>query len=136
MELEQVPSMLPVLVLVLLASYLLMLAGYFLPKRRAFHISVMVFTIGLDVALPVYLYTHRNWWHRLIEQQEIFSSLIWMHFALLIALYALEAAQVYTAAKMLKGDMSVRADHHAQGKALLVVRGLLILSGAILIEPE
>jgi hypothetical protein len=128
--------MLSVLILVLVASWLLMLAGYFLPKLRAFHILVMVFTICLDVAMPVYLYTHRHWWHRLIEQQEIFSSLIWMHFALLIALYVLEGAQVYTAAKMLRGDMSVRADHHTQGKALLVVRGLLIFSGAILIEPE
>ena len=127
--------MLSVLIFVLLASWLLMLVAYFRPKLRAFHITVMSCIICMDVAAPVYLYTHRNWWHRLVEQQEIFSSLIWMHFALFIALYALEGAQVYTGVKMLKGNSAIKDDHHTQGKALLVVRGLVILSGAILAEP-
>jgi hypothetical protein len=119
-----------------LFSYLLMLAAYFLPRRRFFHIPVMLAIMVFDVALPVFLYLHRHWWHRLIEQQEIFSSLVWMHLILLIAMYALDAAQIHTARKMLKGDPAARADHHTQAKALLVVRGLLILSGAILANPE
>ena len=121
--------------LVAVLSYLLMLAAYFRPRPRGFHIPVMLAVIAFDVSLPVYLYLHRNWWHRLIEQQEIFSSLIWMHFILFIAMYALDAVQILTARKMLKGDSSARADHHAQGKALLIVRGLLIVSGAILASP-
>ena len=119
-----------------LISYLLMLAAYFLPRQRFFHIPVMVAIMVFDVALPVFLYLHRHWWHRLIEQQEIFSSLVWMHLILLIAMYALDAAQIHTARKMLKGDPAARADHHTQAKALLVVRGLLVLSGAILANPE
>lgn len=116
-------------------SYLLMLAAYFFPRQRFFHISAMVAVMIFDVVLPIYLYTHRNWWHRLIEQQEIFSSLIWMHFILLFALYALDGAQIFTARKILQGNPSARDDHHTQAKALLIVRGLLILSGAILANP-
>ncbi len=117
-------------------SYLLMLAAYFLPRWRYFHITVMSAIMIFDVALPVYLYMKRDWWHRLIEQQEIFSSLVWMHFILLIAMYALDAAQIHTGRKILKGDLAAKSDHHSQGKALLIVRGLLILSGAILANPE
>ena len=39
----------------------------------------------LDVAFPFYLYSHRHWYHRLIEQQEIFCSLVWMHAGMLLA---------------------------------------------------
>ena len=59
-----------------------------------------------------------------------------MHVTLFIAMYALDGAQIHTARKMLKGDAAARADHHSQAKALLIVRGLVILSGAILANPE
>jgi len=122
--------------LVALFSYLLMLAAYFRPRQRFFHIPVMLAIMAFDVALPIYLYLHRDWWHRLIERQEIFSSLVWMHIILLIAMYALDAAQIHTARKLLKSDPAARNDHHTQAKALLVVRGLLIVSGAILANPD
>jgi len=117
-------------------SYLLMLAAYFLPRQRWFHIPVMFAIMTFDLALPVYLYLHRDWWHRLVEQQELFSSLVWMHFILFIAMYALDAAQIYSARKMLQGDEAARADHHTQAKALLIVRGLVILSGGMLANPD
>jgi presenilin-like A22 family membrane protease len=124
------------LIIVVIASYVLMLAAYFMPRQRAFHIPVMVSVIAFDLGLPVYLYMHRKWWHRLIEQQEIFSSLVWMHFAFFAVMYVLEAHQMITASKILTGDAAARKEHHAQGKILLVVRGLVVLSGAILAEPE
>ncbi len=117
-------------------SYLLMLAAYFRPRQRYFHIPVMIATMVFDVALPIFLYLHRNWWHRLIEQQDIFSSLVWMHFILLITMYALDGAQINSARKVLKGDFTARDDHHSQGRALLIVRALVILSGAILANPD
>lgn len=72
----------------------------------------------------------------MIDQQEILSSLVWMHLGLIITLYALYIAQTYTIGKMLKGSLEARNDHRSQGKALLLVRGLMILTGAILANPE
>lgn len=128
--------MLLITTLAAISSYLLMLAAYFLPRQRWFHIPSMLAVIVFDVSLPVYLYLHRDWWHRLIEQQEIFSPLIWMHFTLFIAMYALDGAQIHTARRMLKGDEAAREDHRTQARALLIVRGLVIVSGAILANPE
>ncbi len=116
-------------------SYALMLAAYFLPHRRYFHVPVMVFIILFDLGMPFYLYSHRNWWHRLVEQQEMFSFLVWMHLGLLVVLYTLYAVQIYTAGKLLKGVGAARGDHRSQGKALLLVRGLSIVTGAILANP-
>ena len=117
------------------ASYLLMLLAYFLPKQRAFHMPAMGAAIFFDVAMPFFLVTHRNWWHRLIEQNDIFSFLVWMHFGLLITMYALEAAQIATARQILNGVPSARAAHHSQGRALLMARGLVIVTGGFLAEP-
>ena len=118
-----------------LGSYLLMLAAYFLPRQRLFHIPAMFAVMVFDLALPLYLYLHRDWWHRLVEQQEIFSPLIWMHVTLFVVMYALDAVQILTARKMLQGDERAREDHRTQAKALLIVRGLVIVSGAILANP-
>lgn len=128
--------MLTTITLAVLFSYLLMIAAYFLPRQRFFHIPVMLAIIVFDMGVPIYLYTHRNWWRRLVEQQEIFSSLVWMHFILLIAMYALDAVQIHTASKILRGDPAARSEHRTQGKALLLVRGLVVISGAILANPE
>lgn len=116
-------------------SYLFMLVAYFRPRQRLFHIPVMLAIMVFDVSLPVYLYLHRNWWHRLIEHQEIFSPLVWMHLILLIAMYTLDVVQITSARKIMKGDTAAREDHRTQAKVLLIVRGLAIVSGAILANP-
>ena len=118
-----------------IVSYLLMLAAYRMPRRRYFHIPVMAACLLFDLAMPIYLYTHRHWWHRLVEQGDIFSFLVWMHFGLLITMYVLYGTQINTARKIFKGDAEARAAHHAQGKALLLSRGLVIVTGAILANP-
>jgi len=119
-----------------LGSYLLMLAAYFMPRQRLFHIPAMLAVMAFDLALPLYLYLNRDWWHRLIEQHEIFSPLLWMHAALFIAMYALDAVQILTGRRLLKGDETARDDHRTQAKILLGVRGLVILSGGMLASPE
>jgi hypothetical protein len=126
--------MLPVTILAAFFSYLLMLAAYFLARHRFFHVPAMISVMLFDMGMPVYLYLHRRWWHRLIEQQDIFSFLIWMHFGLIFTMYAMDAAQILTARKIFRGDPDARKEHHAQGKALLVVRGLVIITGAILAD--
>jgi len=117
-------------------TYLFMLAGYFMSRYRFLHIPVMVSIILFDLSMPFYLYTHRNWKRRLIDQQEILSFLVWMHIGLLVTLFALYLAQIHSARRLLKGDQSARKDHHSQGRALLLVRGLVIFTGAILVSPE
>lgn len=117
-------------------TYLIMLVAFFMPRRRYFHILVMVSVIIFDVCMPFYLYTHRDWWKQLIEHQDILSFLVWMHFGVLAVMYALEYLQFKTARKMLRGDAEARADHRAQGKAMLAVRALVILSGGLLTSPE
>jgi hypothetical protein len=124
------------ILLYILISYVLMLLAYWLPRYRLFHVPVMASVILFDIGVPFYLYTHRHWWRRLVEQQDIFSFLVWMHFGLLIVMYVLEGMQVYSAARLVKGDPDAREKHRGQGKALLVARGLVILTGAILADPE
>jgi len=117
------------------ATYLLMLAAYYLPRHRYFHIPVMISCLLFDISMPFYLYTHRHWYHRLVEQGDIFSFLTWMHFGLFITMYVLYGVQISSALKIFKGDPEARAAHHAQGKALLLARGLVIITGAILSNP-
>ncbi len=116
-------------------SYLVMLAAYYRPHYRYFHIPVMTATLVFDLAIPWYLYTHRRWWHRLIENGDIFSFGVWMHLGLLFVLYALEIAQVLSAVRILKGDVTARPLHHQQGRALLMARAMIIATGAILADP-
>jgi hypothetical protein len=112
--------------------WLLMLVAYHLPRQRWFHIPAMLAAIAFDIGMPFYLYTHRDWWKQLIDHQDIFSFLTWMHFGLLAVMYALEVMQILTARRLLRGDAAARKDHHSQGRALLWVRALAIFSGGIL----
>lgn len=111
-----------------------MLIGYFYAHRRRLHIPIMLSVLGIDLFMPFYLYQTGDWKKRLIEQEEIFSFLIWMHFGLILCLYLLFAAQIYTAIKMLRGQNEVREMHRLQGRAALWVKFLIVLTGAILIK--
>lgn len=113
-------------------SYLLMLAAYHLHRIRHFHIPVMISVMIFDLSFPFYLYSHRHWWHRLIDKGEIFSSLVWMHVGILLTMYALYGFQILTAMKIMKGDFEARSAHRSQGKVMLVVRLFAILTGILL----
>lgn len=117
--------------LVALASWFLMLLAYRFHQYRWFHIPVMLGLLLFDLAMPFYLYSHRDWYRRMIVEEDITSFLAWMHFGLLVALYALEWAQVYTAFKLLKTG-EARSQHRGQGRALLLVRALVVVTGGIL----
>ncbi len=119
-----------------LGTYVLMLIAFFLVKYRPLHISIMSSVMVLDFLFPIWLVFNRDWYKRLIEQEEILSFMIWMHFMLVLALYALYVMQIITAHRMLKGEMEVKPDHRSQGIAVLIVRGLVIASAAMLIDPS
>jgi hypothetical protein len=63
------------------------------------------------------------------------SSLVWMHFGLIVSLYWLYWAQINTVKKMITGNSDALNNHRSQGTALLLVRGLMILTGAFLANP-
>lgn len=116
-------------------TYLLMLAAYRWHHVRAFHIPVMVGVMTVDLLIPVYLVFTRDWYRRLIVQEEIFSFMIWMHLIMVLSLYGLYALQIQSGLRLLRGDDSLRTGHRAQAIGILLVRGLIIVSSILLIEP-
>ena len=118
-----------------LATYVVMVAAFFLTRHRLVHMPLMAAIIAIDFAFPVYLMLTKDWYRRLIEEEEIFSFMIWMHFMLVLTLYALYVLQILTVRKLIKGDVTARAEHRSQGIGILVTRGLVIASSALLIEP-
>ena len=96
----------------------------------------MVFIVVFDLLMPVYLYSTRDWKTRLIDDGDIFSFAVWMHFGLLIALFVLYAIQIMAGRKLLQGDQSGRGEHKNVAKGILAVRALVILTGALLVQPQ
>ncbi len=124
-------------VIVAIFTYLLMLSAFYFRHIRRIHVPVMVAVMVFDCCVPFYLFLTRDWKARLIESGDILSFAVWMHFGLVITLYFIYALQIQTARMLLKGsDNEVRAEHGGQGKAILIVRALVILTGAMLIDPE
>ena len=125
-------------------TYLLMLAAMYWHRVRRFHISVMVSVMLFDIAMPFYLVMTRDWKTRLLDDGDILSFGIWMHFGLIITLYVLYVIQVQTALKMLRSGKqavdvnnleTVHREHRAQGIGILLARALVIITGAILADP-
>jgi len=120
-----------------LATYVLMLAAYYYSHYRWFHVPVMVTMIIIDVLFPFYLYLTHDWYKRLIVHEQIFSFLIWMHFGLILTLYALYFLQIQTARKIFaNNNVAARGEHHSQAKAIVLVRGLVIVTALLLVDPE
>lgn len=130
--------MLPGTVLFSAATYLAMWVGYYLSAHRRWHVSIMATVMICDMGMPFYLYATRDWYKRLFVHEEIATFLIWMHFFLLITLYVLYVLQVSAGRKLLKdaGDAEKRVEHRGQAKAILVVKALVVLTGALLVEPD
>lgn len=127
--------MIPGTVLFAATTFLIMLATFFLARLRRIHVPVMASIMVIDLFFPVYLFLTRDWHKKLIEHGEIFSFLMWMHFILVITLYVLYVVQIQTARRLLGGDDSMRKDHRTQGIGILITRGLVIFTGALLAEP-
>ena len=115
-------------------TYLLMLSAFYLHRMRKFHVPVMVFIIVFDLLMPVYLYATRDWKTRLIDDGDIFSFAVWTHFGLLIALFVLYGIQILAGIKLLQGDQSARTEHSSMAKGILLLRALVIISGALLVQ--
>lgn len=119
-----------------LGTYALMLAAYYFARHRWFHVPVMSGMVIVDIVFPFYLYLTHDWYRRLVVHEEIFSFLVWMHFGLVLTLYALYFLQIQTARKIFAGDDEIRSEHRSQANAILLVRGLVIATAFLLVEPE
>ncbi|WP_455366688.1 hypothetical protein [Kaarinaea lacus] len=117
-------------------TYVVMLAAMYWHRIRIFHVTVMISVMIFDLLMPFYLYANRDWKTRLIDHGDIFSFLVWTHFGLLIALFVLYAIQVFAGRRLLAGDASARGEHKNVAKGILLVRALVIFSGALLVQPE
>lgn len=117
-------------------SYAFMVAAYYYYHIRVFHITTMIAVMIFDLLMPFYLYMNRDWKERLIDGGEIFSFLIWMHVGLILTLYVLYVMQIQLGLKLKKGEQSAREAHKMQGKGILLTRALVIITGALLYEPE
>ena len=117
-------------------TYMLMLAAVYFRRHKLFHVSTMSAIMVFDLAMPFYLYMNRDWKTRLIDHGDIFSFLLWTHFGLLITLFVLYFIQIPAGRQLLRGDQSGRAEHRNLAKGILLVRALVILSGALLVQPE
>jgi hypothetical protein len=126
----------PETTLAAIISYIFMLIAFYKPQHHRFHVGTMSVIMIFDLLMPFYLYLNRDWKERLIDGGEIFSFLIWMHVGLLLTLYALYVLQILAGRKLLKGEQETRDTHAGQAKGILLVRALVIITGAILYEPE
>lgn len=117
-------------------TYLIMLAAMYFRRFTRFHVTTMIGIMLFDLAMPFYLYMNRDWKTRLIDDGDILSFLLWTHFGLLIALFVLYFIQVAAGRKLLAGNQEARPEHKNVAKGILLVRALVILSGALLVQPE
>lgn len=117
-------------------TWCVMLAAFFLHRHRRLHVPVMATIIVLDFLFPFYLYATKDWGRRLFDEGEILSFLLWCHLLMVITLYVLYVVQLQAGAKLLRGDESVRGDHRGQGIGILITRGLVVLTGAMLVESK
>lgn len=121
-------------------TFLLMLMAFYWHRARRFHVTVMAGVMLFDLAMPFYLVSTRDWYTRLIVHEDILSFGMWTHFGLLITLFVLYAIQIQVGLSLWKGDgnensVEMRKNHRAQALGILLVRALVIVSGAMLAEP-
>ena len=127
-----------IVIVVSVMTYFVMLFAFFYAKRRTVHISIMSAVIVYDIAMPIYLISRRDWYTRLIERGDILTFGVWMHFMPVIILYVLYVFQVIAARNILSdaNNQLARDDHHAQARGILMIRGIVIFTGALMYDPE
>ena len=122
---------------VAIVTYLIMLLAFYLHKMPKIHIPLMSSLMVFDLCVPFYLYFNRDWKKHLIDSGDILSFGVWMHFGLVITLYVLYVIQVQSAMKIIGGgDVGLKKDHRGQGLAILIVRALVIMTGAMMIDSN
>ncbi|MDX8392933.1 MAG: hypothetical protein R8K53_10290 [Mariprofundaceae bacterium] len=123
-------------VILVLFSFAVMGLAFYLRRRHAWHIALMGSVILFDMTFPVWLYLTHDWKRRLIDEGELFSSLIWMHLFLIITLFSLYVLQALAGHQLYAGRREAREEHRVQSRGIFVVRIFVFLTGALLIAPD
>ncbi|MDR2877990.1 MAG: hypothetical protein LBV36_08140 [Chromatiales bacterium] len=131
----------PETVVYALVSWCVMLLMFFLARRyRRLHVAVMSSIITLDFLFPFYLYLTRDWGRRLFDEGDILSFMLWTHLLLVITMYVLYVVQIQAGRRLLRGEgqerSGLRSEHRGLGIAILVARGLVVFTGALLVESH
>jgi hypothetical protein len=71
--------------------------------------------------------------HLLFDKGEILDFLVWMHVGLDIMLFVVYWLQISAGLKVWRGVPGMRETHRQQGNVIIVVRLLVLLSGALLV---
>jgi len=114
-------------------TYVLMLLSWRFHRPRIVHVGVMALCMVYDLCVPFYLYFAKNWPHLLFEKGEILDFLVWMHVGLDIMLFVVYWLQISAGLKVWRGVPGMRETHRQQGNVIIVVRLLVLLSGALLV---
>jgi len=123
-------------VVLVLCSFVVMLAAYFLRKRQGWHIALMSCVMMFDMAFPFWLYLTHDWKRRLIDEGELFSFLIWTHLFLILTLFSLYVLQIIAGRQLYAGIRAAREGHRVQSRGIFAVRVFVFLTGALLIAPN
>ena len=123
-------------VILVLISFAVMALAMNFRKKHHVHVSLMAAIMIFDVLFPIWLYMTHDWKHRLIDQGELFSFLIWTHLFLILTLYCLYVLQIQEGKQLLAKKKNARQNHRVQSRGIIVVRVFVFLSGALLIAPD
>lgn len=123
-------------VALVLLSFVVMAVAYYVRRQHRWHVSLMGSVMLFDMVFPVWLYLTHDWKRRLIDDGELFSFLVWMHFFLILTLYSLYVLQVLAGREMLARNHQARDSHRVQSRGIFIIRTLVFLSGALLIAPD
>ena len=126
--------MMPGTVIFASVTWCMMLAGFFASRHRRFHPTLMTAINAVDFAFPFYLYLTHDWGRRLFDEGAILSVLLWVHLSFVITLYVLYVVQIQAGLLLLRNDNRLRKEHRAQGISILIVRALVVFTGALLVE--
>jgi len=123
-------------VLFVVATYFLMLAAFYNARVRLFHVPVMASIMLCDLFFPVYLVMTRDWYQRLIIEQDLLTFGVWMHLGFVIALFVMYGVQIQAGRTLLQetADVGRKKEHRLQGIGILIVRAMVILTGALLVQ--
>ncbi len=125
----------PLSIALVLASFVVMVAAWRWRGCLRLHISMMALVMLFDLLFPIWLYLTHDWKRRLIDEGDILSFGVWMHWGLATMLLVLYMLQIGIGRKLLHGAAAKRQVHRNQAMGIVWLRVIVFASGAMLMSP-